>query len=214
MPRKTAEERHRDSAPAPGVRDARDRGDTSAPVDALVAFHHPLRRRLFELLVLEGPAPVGVLARRLGVAVGSVSHHLKPLHAQGFVEPAPELARDTRQSWWRALPRRLSWSVLDYDSPAAREVATAAERANLRHHVEHAVEWYAHRDRLDPAWEEAAMVTESLARATREQLQELRAGIADLLAEWTRGCREDAEARPDAEREPVFVFAYAVPVVR
>jgi DNA-binding transcriptional ArsR family regulator len=214
MPRRTAAERHRDSAPTPQTRSVLDRDDPGpTPVDALVAFHHPLRRRLYETLVVDGPAPVGVLAGRLDVAVGSVSHHLKPLHAQGFVEPAPELARDTRQSWWRARHRRMSWSVHDYDSPAAREVATAAERANLRHHVQRALEWYAHRDELDPAWEQAALVTESLGRATHEQLLELRAGINDLLATWTRTCGEDAEARPDVERVPVFAFAYAVPAL-
>lgn len=212
MPRRTAAERHRDSAPSPQTRALlEDDAPGPTPLDALVAFHHPLRRRLFETLAVDGPAPVGVLAGRLGVAVGSVSHHLKPLHAQGFVEPAPELAKDTRQSWWRARHRRMSWSVLDYDSPTAREVASAAERANLRHHAQRALEWYDHRDELDPAWEQAALVTESLARATHEQLLELRAGINELLADWTRACREDAEARPDAERVPVFVFAYAVP---
>jgi len=62
-------------------------------MDVLVALHHPTRRWLAELLWIEGPATVGRLAARTGLAVGSVSHHLKPLHQQGFIEPAPELAR-------------------------------------------------------------------------------------------------------------------------
>ena len=76
MTRHTAEQRHRDSAPprAPG----HESGDDL--VDVLMAFHHPTRRWLAELLWVEGPATVGRLAARTGLAVGSVSHHLKPLH--------------------------------------------------------------------------------------------------------------------------------------
>lgn len=80
-------------------------------MDLLIALHHPTRRWLAELLKVEGPSSVGRLAVRSGLAVGSVSHHLKPLHQQGFIEPAPELARDTRESWWRATDRNISWNA-------------------------------------------------------------------------------------------------------
>ena len=89
--RRTADQRHLDSAP-------RSHDDL---LDVLMAFHHPTRRWLAELLEIEGPASVGRLAARTGLAVGSVSHHLKALHRHGFIEPAPDLARDTRESWWR-----------------------------------------------------------------------------------------------------------------
>ena len=39
-----------------------------------MAFHRPTRRWLAELLEIEGPASVGRLAARTGLAVGSVSH--------------------------------------------------------------------------------------------------------------------------------------------
>ena len=85
-----------------------------------MAFHHPIRRWLTELLGVEGPANVGQLAARTGLAVGSVSHHLKVLHRQDLIEPAPDLARDTRESWWRLKPRPMSWSVEDFDEGHAR----------------------------------------------------------------------------------------------
>ena len=111
MPRKRAAERHTDSAP-PG--NLPDQPAGAALIDALLALHHPMRRRIFEILTNDGPATVGQLAARLDIAVGSVSHHLKPMHRTGFVEPAPELARDTRESWWRGNTRRLSWNAEDY----------------------------------------------------------------------------------------------------
>src|ERR1700712_3991484 len=102
MPRRTAAQRHLDSAPVPGEPPAQ----TLAAL--LVAYHHPIRRWLCELLGLEGPANVGQLAARTGLAVGSVSHHLRALYRQGLIEPAPELARDTRESWWRLQERPLT----------------------------------------------------------------------------------------------------------
>ena len=83
MPRRTAAERHLDSGPAPAP------DPSSELADLLVAYHHPIRRWLSELLALEGPANVGQLAARTELAVGSVSHHLKALHRQGLVERKP-----------------------------------------------------------------------------------------------------------------------------
>src|SRR4051794_4901131 len=108
MPRRTAAERHLHSAP-------QDQDPSEDLAALLIAFHHPVRRWLTELLSVEGPANVGQLAARTGLAVGSVSHHLKVLHQRGLIEPAPELAHDTRESWWRLKPRSMTWSVEDFE---------------------------------------------------------------------------------------------------
>ncbi len=135
MPRRTAAERHLDSVPAPA-----DPGSELA--DLLVAYHHPIRRWLCELLTLEGPANVGQLAARTDLAVGSVSHHLKALHRQGLVEPAPDLAKDTRESWWRLRDQQLSWSVDDFEEGTlGRRVAETAEVENFRHQVRAVRSW-------------------------------------------------------------------------
>ena len=134
MPRRTALERH--TASTPTDTDGLGSETGHALLDVLTAFHHPTRRWLCELLAVEGPATVGQLARRTGLAVGSVSHHLGTLHRYGFVEPAPELARDTRESWWRSRPRQLSWDAADYgEGTVARRIASTAEAENFRHHV-------------------------------------------------------------------------------
>ena len=59
MTRRTAEERHRI-----------ERDVSTELMDVLVALHHPTRRWLAELLWVEGPATVGRLAARTGLAVG------------------------------------------------------------------------------------------------------------------------------------------------
>src|SRR5918999_3158166 len=48
------------------------------------AMGHPLRQRL--LFLLGEPATISQLASRLGIAKGSIAHHLKVLRDAGMVE--------------------------------------------------------------------------------------------------------------------------------
>jgi len=201
MTRRTAAERHLDSAPTAGDDDV---------VEVLIAIHHPTRRWLVELLALEGPASVGRLSARTGLAVGSVSHHLKTLHRRGFVEPAPELARDTRESWWRSVNRSISWSTDDFaDGSAGRRVAEAAEVEDFRHQVRAVRQWLAQAGDAPSSWRRAATSTDSVVFATAEELADLGRRLSATIHDWAAE-REDAE--DDApERRPVRVFARAFP---
>lgn len=208
MTRRTATERHRDSAPQRSpAREPRD-----DLLDVLMAFHHPTRRWLAELLEIEGPASVGRLAARTGLAVGSVSHHLKPLHRHGFIEPAPDLAHDTRESWWRSVRRPLTWSADDFASGSgARRIADAAEAENFRHQVRAVGQWLSRAQQVDAGWRRAASSTDTVAPATRAQLEALGERMRDLITTWSAECLEDQAAHPGAERLPVRVVARAFP---
>lgn len=208
MPRKTAAERHTDSAPHG---ETPDLPQGAALIDALLAVHHPVRRRIYEILTKDGPATVGQLADRLGIAVGSVSHHLKPMHKVGFIEPAPELARDTRESWWRGNNRRLSWSNKDYaDGSFARQVADAAERANLEYLNAATVRWMRTRDELPPQWREG-LTHDNFVAATPAQMEDLKQRVTALTDAWNREVRADAVEHPDEERRPVRFIACVFP---
>jgi DNA-binding transcriptional ArsR family regulator len=208
MPRKTAAARHADSTPPQ---------DTWPPtgddlVEALIAVQHPARRRLYETLLMSGPASVGDLAQRTGLAPGSVSHHLKALHRTGFVEPAPELAHDTRQSWWRAHRRKLTWSADEWAAgTAARQVADLAERANLEHHVRETVRWMRERDSLPGAWRSVGLSTDHLVAATREQYDDLETRLMSVINDWQLECRSDEDVHPDLARHSVRVIARVFP---
>ena len=208
MTRRTAAQRHLDSAPPT------DHGGeaTEDLLDVLMAFHHPTRRWLFELLALDGPASVGRLAARTGLAAGSVSHHLKALHRHGFIEPAPDLARDTRESWWRALHRGLTWSADDFAAgTAARRVAEAAEAENLRHQVRAVRQWLTRSREVDETWRRAASSTDTIVPATVDQLATLEVRLREVIDAWSRDCLADAADRPDPARRPVRVIARAFP---
>ena len=210
MSRRTASERHLHTSPVSGEELGTETG--SALLDVLTAFHHPTRRWLCELLSVEGPATVGRLASRTGLAVGSVSHHLGTLHRYGFVEPAPDLARDTRESWWRSRPRQVSWDATDYgEGTVARRIASSAEAENFRHHVRAVQRWLAEGEASPPEVRKAAVATDSLVGATVDQMGELSRRLTDLVVDWSEECRADALARPDVPRLPVRVSARVFP---
>jgi DNA-binding transcriptional ArsR family regulator len=210
MTRRSAAERHLDTAPADDPADFDD--PASALADLLVAYHHPIRRWLCDLLAIDGPANVGMLAARTGLAVGSVSHHLKALHRQDLIEPAPELARDTRESWWRVKLRGLAWSVDDFEEGTlGRRVAEAAEGENFRHQLRAVRDWLRQAPDEDRSWRQAAESYDTLVLATSDQLADLGDRITRLVNEWSAECQEDRAARPDAVRRPVRAIARTFP---
>lgn len=183
------------------------RSVTTASIQQIAAANHPLRRRLLELLSLEGPATASRLSAETGQLVGNVSHHLKMLAAAGLIEEAPDLARDRRERWWRSKRVSVSWSPADVaGDPAGEAVALAAESYNLAHHVEKVQQWFEARADYDESWTRAAFATDSWLRLTPDELDALGERIAGVIAEFR-------DERPDdgRERQPVYVFAHAVP---
>ncbi|WP_050668642.1 ArsR/SmtB family transcription factor [Luteipulveratus halotolerans] len=208
MTRRTAQDRHSDSAPA----DDSWPPEGTALIDALVAIHHPTRRRLYEVLRAQGPCSVGRLVELTGLAPGSVSHHLKPLHRSGFVSLAPGLARDTRESWWQAHQRRLSWSSDDYDEgSAAHEIGRLAERTNYEHQERATRQWLRRRHDLPTPWSDSGFSSDAFVAATAEQVDDLQRRLDVTIREWSDACVADREEHPDLERHPVRVVARGFP---
>ncbi|HJA03411.1 MAG TPA: ArsR family transcriptional regulator [Candidatus Microbacterium stercoravium] len=106
----------------------------------LRVLYHPDRRRILDVLTARGASRVGDIASALDMQVGSVSHHLRMLESEGFVERADDLRTDGRTSWWRSVPRSFAWSVDDFaddgsDAALARDEHRArnARRPPRRH---------------------------------------------------------------------------------
>jgi DNA-binding transcriptional ArsR family regulator len=178
----------------------------TADTSVIAAIHHPLRRRLIDLLGLEGPSTASRLAEATGELVGNVSHHLKVLAAAGVIEEAPELAKNRRERWWRSVRGSYSWSVADAgDDPAAKLVAITAEETNLAHHTAKVRGWFEDRQQYDEPWMRAAFSTESWLTLTPERLAELSGRIQAVIQEYY----ENPSSGDDAET--VFAFAHGVP---
>lgn len=177
-------------------------------IATLRAVLHPTRRRMVEYLLLNGPTQVGTLARELGEQVGSVSHHLRMLERVEVVARVPELETDGRTSFWRLLERSFTWSAYDFDEPAHRIEAKAAERANIEHQFRKLAEWKREADKSPAAWRTAAFTTDFTVLATPEELAEIDTVLLGALQEWRARIQERIEAGDGQEREPVFVFLH------
>lgn len=176
----------------------------------LAALAHPTRRRVMDALRADQAATVGMLAERLGVAVGSASHHLKVLADADLVTAAPELARDRRERWWRLVDVAVRWSSDELDdSPATTAIVAAAESVGLERQIELSRRWLGRDDRAS-AHARAAFVSDAWLSLTAAELDEVAHEIQGVLTRWRHRAVADAGA-PDADRQHVFVFARGFP---
>lgn len=184
------------SAPEPdGIRDI-------VEVDVLKAFTHPLRNRLYELLSLDGPATVSMLAESAGAAVGSVSHHLGILARAGLIVEAPELARDAREHWWQRAQRGIRWSSTGFADPAGHAIADSIEEQMLDEQRTRARRWLAERDDRTE-WADVAFAHQTRLWLTPEELTELGEAIVTVVRSFSGREREG--------REAVLLWARAFP---
>lgn len=174
----------------------------------LAAMAHPLRRRLLDMLRVDGPATASMLAERTAQAVGNISHHLRALAAAELVAEAPELARDRRERWWRLVSTTIRWSSTDFRHDAAAEaIELASASIDLDRQIGH-VRAYAGSDEDERDWwGEGPFSTSHWMRLTPDELLQVSREVVELLGRWS-----DRELPDDGrERRTVFAFARAVP---
>ena len=174
----------------------------------LSAMAHPLRRRLLDLLKLDGPSTVGMLAERTGEAPGNISHHLRVLAGVDLIAEAPELARDRRERWWRRTASTLRWSTAEFaDSEAAQVVARAADSLNLERQTGFVRTWNEKSAEEQAPWPHGPFSTDTWLTMTDAELAELAAEIVAVMTKWgNRPIPDDGQ-----QRATVFAFARAVP---
>lgn len=184
--------------------------------DVLKALTHPLRRQILRLLHQFGPATVTKLGEHTGADPGQLSFHLRELAKRGFIEEAPELARDRRERWWRDVRGSWSWSSADFaDDPAGQAIADTAYRLLVTDEFERLRAYESRRDSFGPDWIEAANATNSQFRLTPAELRELTAELNEVMRRWSDVGRLDPTVRPEDQpedgRESVFLFMHAFP---
>ncbi|MFJ5552132.1 helix-turn-helix domain-containing protein [Streptomyces sp. NPDC093225] len=181
----------------------------------LRAMTHPVRLRLYELLVAEGPATAARLSRYVPVAPGSLSYHLRTLAACGFVVEAEGPGTDGRERWWRAVPGGMRFSSGDFaGSAGGREALAAAQRVLAERRAARLREWEAGGPaRWGENWADAAVSYDGLLRLTPDELREFGTELDALLERWGDRTRARAAAgtTPEPDTEQVFVIAQAFP---
>jgi len=174
----------------------------------LAAMSHPLRRRLMDILRVDGPATASGLSQRTGQAVGNISHHLRTLAACDLVAEAPELARDKRERWWQLVAGATRWSSRDFGGDTAAEaIELAASSLGLERQVGFVRAFLTAPEEERESWPEGPFSTDTWMRLTDAELAAFAAEVIALYRRWG-----DRELPDDGQqRRPVFAFARAVP---
>jgi DNA-binding transcriptional ArsR family regulator len=181
----------------------------------LKALSHPLRVRLWDLLVSAGPATSTTLARQTGESTGSTSYHLRQLASHGLVEEVPERGTG-RERWWRAASGalRVRGSGGEYDTPSGGEVIRAfgSQWASLR---ASSLQRFHERviDRVEPEeWVDASVDATSFAYLTIEELDALSTELGAVL-EKHAGAARSRDDRPSDRHRRVEVQILAFPTI-
>ncbi|GAB3252610.1 winged helix-turn-helix domain-containing protein [Kineosporia babensis] len=152
---------------------------------AMRALAHPLRLSVLAELRVRGPQSVGMLCEILDEAPGSISYHVGKLAQFGFVEEAPELARDRRERWWRASHVRTSWSPSDDLKDPERHLASGELRRVVARRLLADYEAYLDLEpTLEREWVEAADASDAFLHLTPEQMRELQSELNEVVERW------------------------------
>lgn len=171
------------------------------------ALAHPLRLRLLGLLRVEGPATASMLAERVGEVPALASYHLRQLASHGFVEEAPELARNGRERWWRAAHERTSWEAREFlDTPERIAALNALQRELFARYRDQLEEYLMQEPAWGPEWVEAADHSDYQLRLDAAGLRALARDLETVVERYQR--RPPAAKGP---REHVTVIVHAFP---
>lgn len=172
----------------------------------LRALAHPLRIRIMELLVLEGPLTATEVSERVGESPANCSWHLRQLAKHGYVEEAP--GGTGRQRPWRFVVESRSWG----GSGVGPEEQVAADAITGVAHGRELAEYERYRERMGtepPDWFDAAFWSQSFCWLTVDELRELQDTITGLMLRHPERLTDPA-SRPAGAR-PIRFVAWGVP---
>jgi DNA-binding transcriptional ArsR family regulator len=171
------------------------------------ALAHPIRTRLLEALMREGPLTATEAGELLDESPANCSFHLRTLAKYGFVEEAE--GGTGRNRPWRRVTLGQSFSEAD-DDP---EVSVAAQSlAELAHEqtFERIRQFMRRHGTFPMAWRKAASASDCLVYLTPEELEGIGAEFLEILFRY-RDRTMDIAKRPEGAR-PVQLAAFGIPL--
>ncbi len=194
----------------PGAREAdRPTADVRHVTDAqtIRALTHPVRLALLEALQFAGPLTATQAGELLGESPTTCSFHFRQLARYGFVTEAG--GGKGRARPWRlaVVGNRVAPPEEDVEAHAAGLALGSLARNRA---LERLDEWERTASLWPAEWRSADDQSHYLLWVTREELTELLAGLAALLARFT-GRIADPSTRP-AGAQPVELLSFVHPV--
>lgn len=216
--RKVPEENLQKVSSETSLRDVAEREHQSRRItdpETLKGLTHPLRRKLYDQLNHFGPATVTTLADRLDADPGQISYHLRELGKRGFIEEAPEYARDRRQRWWRVVPGTVSWSDTSPDEPAWQRVADVVFQQMIADQYERLVDYKVSSGSWPTEWLDAVTSSNTNLRLRPDELRAMTSEVLEVLRRWSDAAKRDCAVHPDEQRDDgrayVYFFFHAFP---
>jgi len=158
---------------------------------ALRALAHPARLAILQYLGLDGPATATECAEVVGLSPSACSYHLRALARYGFVDEDPSGGVDRRHRPWRARVVAIK-SESDPKRPAAFRAASRLLVESMQARVDEVRANYLDREtEYSPDWQRAAGWGQDVLHVTPAELDQVRAKIYAILAEYRRLSRED-----------------------
>jgi DNA-binding transcriptional ArsR family regulator len=170
----------------------------------LRALAHPLRLRLLGALRSDGPATVTTLAAAVDEAIPLVSYHLRQLAEHGFIEQAPDLAKDRRETWWKSSHDFTSWSMTDFlDSPERLDAVGVLQREIFRRHVARIEQFLEHSQDWDEEWLAASEMSDVRFTLTPAELKEMTSELWEVIERWRQ-----RDPSPGARAADLILYAF------
>jgi hypothetical protein len=160
--------------------------------EALAALTHPMRTKLLDYLMAEGPATASQAARAVGDTPSNSSYHLRILAKFGWVAPGD--SPDGRERPWQALVTGFEIDhAADRSSPAGRNAAAliAMTVQQSQQEVREALTRY---PSLDREWQDASSFHTYTLRATPEEMIGLTQRIDAVLRPFIAATRDQRPA--------------------
>lgn len=169
---------------------------------ALRVLAHPLRSRLLSALRVDGPATATELAARLDTNTGATSYHLRKLAEVGLVVEVGE--SHGRRRTWQAAQTAHSWYHADVaGDPDGEAAADWLRQHYLSEFTAHLDRWESARRDWPVAWQDAAVVSDSLLEVSADELDALTGELLDVIERH----RQRARGGTDARRVTVYLNA-------
>ncbi|WBB97448.1 helix-turn-helix domain-containing protein [Solwaraspora sp. WMMA2059] len=170
--------------------------------EALKAFTHPLRLRLYYALAGLGSATATTLAAEVGVTPQLAFYHLTRMAELGALEEDPAAMARGRERYWRHATRGLSFTQ-DNESKSVDDL-DSLQRAQAAVHFEH-LERYFSRLSDDDKAQSLAFSSDMVLELNEEDSKELQEKLTEILMTF----RDRRSAR---KGKKVFVFLHAIPM--
>jgi DNA-binding transcriptional ArsR family regulator len=174
---------------------------------AMRALTHPVRLRLLQALMLEGPLTATEAAELIGETPTTCSFHFRQLQKYGFVEDDAPPGR--RERPWR-LARLDQMIPTGTGDPEVDLASTALTKILIEHYVGELRAWWQQWPTYSRAWQEATGFTDMVMFVTPEELTELRAELYPAQARYTDRLADPSLRPPGARPVRLLISSYLV----